>query len=157
MVSFFVFSFKNIFFLPDSSQSLIEPLISSSSSKFDCCSIKNFNGWVDDDGLARISQMLNVRRIEDDLTGDIEEELISIDEYIRFVKVICMDDNDEGEDVDGFVTNLSSLIRIDSDLENSIWLSNIYPQNLNIYQQKRHIESIILTNYDYNTQCVVDN
>jgi len=64
--------------------------------------------------------MLNVRRIEDDLTGDIEEELISIDEYIRFVKVICMDDNDEGEDVDGFVTNLSSLIRIDSDLENSI-------------------------------------
>ncbi len=59
--------------------------------------------------------MLNVRRIEDDLTGDIDDELISLDESTRLVTVICIDD--EGEDVDGFVTNLSSLIRRNFDLK----------------------------------------
>jgi len=57
--------------------------------------------------------MLNVRRIEDDLTGDIDEdEIISLGESNRLVRVICIDD--EGEDVDGFVCNMSSLIRRDS-------------------------------------------
>jgi hypothetical protein len=85
--------------------------------------------------------MLNVRRIEeDDLTSDIdeEEELISLGESIRFVKVMCIDD--EGEDVDGFVTNLSSLIKIDSDLKD--------------YQQKK--KDISNTNYDYDIRRIRD-
>ncbi len=91
--------------LPDSSQSLIE--LSSNGV------MKKFNCWGLFDGLARISQMLNVRRIEDDLTGDIDEdEIISLGESNRLVRVICIDD--EGEDVDGFVCNMSSLIRRDS-------------------------------------------
>lgn len=110
----------------------------------------------DDDGLARISQMLNVRRVEDeeelheDLIGEIcdedeelverGEELILLGERIRLVtepslvKVICGVDDEGGVgkdgDGDGLVfnlsslpvegtigSNLSSLIREDSDLE----------------------------------------
>jgi len=78
----------------------------------------------DDDGLARISQMLNVRRIEDDLTGEIDDD---DEEVIRMLG--------DGKDVDGSVTNvsssslllegtlvsnLSSLIGIDSNLEKYI-------------------------------------
>jgi hypothetical protein len=88
----------------------------------------------DDEGLARISQMLNVRRVEDeeelhdDLIGEIcdeddefveiGEELILLGERIRLVnepnlvKVICgVDDGGVGKggDGDGFVLNLSSL------------------------------------------------
>jgi len=113
----------------------------------------------DDEGLARISQMLNVLRVEDeeelhdDLIGEIcdeedefveiGEELILLGERIRLVnepslvKVICdVDDGGVGKggDGDGFVfnlsslpvegtvvSNLSSLIRKDSDLENILF------------------------------------
>jgi hypothetical protein len=116
----------------------------------------------DDEGLARISQMLNVRRVEDeeelhdDFIGEIcdeedelveiGEELILLGESIRlvneqpnFVKLICgVDDGGgvgKGGDGDGFVFNLSSLpvegtsgsdlsslIRIDSNLESILYI-----------------------------------
>jgi hypothetical protein len=73
--------------------------------------------------------MLNVRRIEDDLTGDIDEdEIISLGESNRLVRVICIDD--EGEDGDGFVCNMSSLIRRDS---------MIYRGKENVHLSRREI------------------
>lgn len=114
----------------------------------------------DDEGLARISQMLNVRRLEDeeelhdDLIGEIcdeddefveiGEELILLGERIRLVnepnlvKAICdVDDGGgvgKGGDGDEFVfnlsslpvedtivSNLSSLIGKDSDLESIVY------------------------------------
>ena len=118
----------------------------------------------DDEGLARISQMLNVRRVEDeeelhdDFIGEImcdgdEEELFEIgeelillgesmrlvNEQLNFGKLFCgvADGGGVGNDGDGDasvfnlsslplegtnVSDLSSLIRIDSDLESILYM-----------------------------------